>query len=46
MFKYYCLNPIAAVGLDNFNDQYEKTEDINEADVILVRGCCKSGCGC
>ncbi|HAF27116.1 MAG TPA: 3-phosphoglycerate dehydrogenase [Lachnospiraceae bacterium] len=37
MFKYYCLNPIAAVGLDNFNDQYEKTEDINEADVILVR---------
>ena len=36
-YKYNCLNPIAAVGLDNFSDQYSKTEDINEADAVLVR---------
>ena len=24
MFKYNCLNPIAAVGLHLFSDQYEK----------------------
>lgn len=37
MFKYHCLNPIANVGLDKFSDQYAKTEDVNEADGILVR---------
>lgn len=37
MFKYHCLNPIAAVGLDKFTEQYEKTEDVKEADGILVR---------
>lgn len=37
MFKYHCLNPIAGVGLEKFSDQYVKTEDINEADGILVR---------
>lgn len=37
MFKYHCLNPIAEVGLEKFNDQYTKTEDVNEADGILVR---------
>lgn len=37
MFKYHCLNPIAAVGLNKFTDNYEKTEDVNEADGILVR---------
>lgn len=37
MFKYHCLNPIAEVGLEKFNDQYVKTEDVNEADGILVR---------
>ena len=36
-FKYNCLNPIAAVGLNNFSDKYVKTEDVNEADAILVR---------
>jgi D-3-phosphoglycerate dehydrogenase len=35
--KYACLNPIAAVGLDIFDSQYEKVESINEADVVLVR---------
>ena len=37
MFKYNCLNPIAAVGLNNFDANYEKTEDVNEAEGILVR---------
>ncbi len=37
MFKYHCLNPISGVGLANFSDQYKKTEEITEADGILVR---------
>lgn len=37
MFKYHCLNPIADIGLDKFTGNYEKTEDVNEADGILVR---------
>ena len=37
MFKYHCLNPIASVGLNKFSEQYTKTDDINEADGILVR---------
>ncbi len=37
MFKYYCLNPIAQIGLDNFGANYAKTEDVNEAEGILVR---------
>lgn len=37
MFQYYCLNPISQVGLDNFSDEFVKTEDINAASGILVR---------
>ncbi len=37
MFKYHCLNPIAQVGLDNFDSNYEKTYEIAEADGVLVR---------
>lgn len=37
MFKYNCLNPIAQVGLEKFDINYAKTEDINEADGVLVR---------
>lgn len=37
MFKYYCLNPISKVGLDDFTDEFAKTEDVNEAEGILVR---------
>lgn len=37
MFQYNCLNPISAVGLENFTANYEKTEDVNEAEGILVR---------
>lgn len=35
--KVKCLNPIAACGLDLFDDTYEMVEDANAADVILVR---------
>lgn len=37
MFQYHCLNPIAQIGLENFTDNYEKTEDVNKAQGILVR---------
>ena len=37
MFQYYCLNPISQVGLDNFSDEFVKTEDVNAASGILVR---------
>lgn len=35
--KYNCLNPIAGIGLDIFTEKYDKVEDINDADVVLVR---------
>ena len=37
MFKYNCMNPISSVGLDLFTQEYEKTEDVSEAEAILVR---------
>lgn len=37
MYKYTCLNPIAAVGLDLFGADYEKTEGLENADAALVR---------
>ena len=35
--KYSCLNPIAPVGLNIFTDKYEQTDNVDEADIILVR---------
>ena len=37
MYKYTCLNPIAAVGLNKFTVDYVKTDDINDAEGALVR---------
>lgn len=37
MYQYYCLNPIAKIGLDHFGEGYTKTEDVNDAEGILVR---------
>lgn len=37
MIKYNCLNPISPLGLGNFTDAYEATENFDEADVALVR---------
>ncbi|SHO45115.1 phosphoglycerate dehydrogenase [Anaerocolumna xylanovorans] len=36
-YKYSCLNPIAQVGLGLFSEEYTKTDDIKEADAVLVR---------
>ena len=37
MYKYFCLNPIAKVGLDRFTAEYKKADTVEEADGILVR---------
>lgn len=37
MFQYKCLNPISNVGLDKFTSAYQQTEDMQQADAILVR---------
>ena len=37
MFQYTCLNPIAAVGLDNLTEDYKQTEEFAQADAVLVR---------
>ncbi|HBN56645.1 MAG TPA: 3-phosphoglycerate dehydrogenase [Lachnospiraceae bacterium] len=37
MYQYHCLNPIAEVGLKRFDGSYAKTDNINDADAILVR---------
>ena len=37
MFQYSCLNPIAEVGLQNFGADYTKTDNLEEADAVLVR---------
>ena len=37
MFRYTCLNPIAQVGLNGFDDTYEKAETLADADAVLVR---------
>lgn len=35
--KYNCLNPIADCGLELFNDNYVMTDNVDEAEAILVR---------
>lgn len=37
MYRYNCLNPIAAVGLDLFSEDYKKVDDMNDAEAVLVR---------
>ena len=37
MKKIHCLNAIASVGPDIFNENYELTDNINEADAVMVR---------
>ena len=37
MFQYYCLNPIASIGIDLFGGNYTKTEDMKNAQAVLVR---------
>ncbi len=35
--KYNCLNPIAEIGLNIFTEEYDKVENLNDADIVLVR---------
>ena len=37
MYKYHCLNPISAVGLDQLDENYVNVETAKGADAILVR---------
>ena len=37
MFRYTCLNPIAKVGLDGFDERFEKVDELKDADGVLVR---------
>lgn len=37
MYRYHCLNPIAQVGIEKFDEKYRRTENIEEADAVLVR---------
>jgi len=43
MYKYACLNNISQKGLDKFSDIYEVTEDLQEANGILVRSASMHG---
>ncbi|MBQ9767699.1 MAG: phosphoglycerate dehydrogenase [Lachnospiraceae bacterium] len=37
MYQYHCLNPIAAIGLNNFTADYAVTENAADAEAFLVR---------
>lgn len=37
MYKYHCLNPISKVGLEHFSADYVCTDEVSEAQAILVR---------
>lgn len=37
MYKYHCLNPISQVGLDQLDENYVATGNIEEADAVFVR---------
>ena len=36
-YTYTCLNPIAAIGLNNLTDAYTRTEDFAAANAVFVR---------
>lgn len=37
MFQYHCLNPISHIGLELFDENYAKVENMEEAQAVLVR---------
>ncbi len=37
MYKYKCLNSISPFGIDEFTKDYTETEDLKQADAVLVR---------
>ena len=37
MYQYKCLNPISDIGLSRFTENYQTTDDITQAEGVLVR---------
>ena len=37
MLKYSCLNPISEKGIELFSEEYERVDNYQDADAILVR---------
>lgn len=37
MYQYTCLNPIADIGLNLFSKKYQKTDELKDAQAVLVR---------
>mgnify|MGYP003375484924 FL=1 len=37
MLKYCCLNPISEKGIELFSEEYERVDNYQDADAILVR---------
>ena len=37
MYQYHCLNAISSVGLEVFDENYTKVDDMKDADAVLVR---------
>ncbi len=37
MYQYKCMNQIAQFGLNHFTEDYKQTENVEEADALLVR---------
>ena len=37
MYNVKCLNPIAKIGTDGFTDAYQFTDNVNDAEAVLVR---------
>lgn len=37
MYQYTCLNPIAEIGLNLFSKAYQKTDELKDAQAVLVR---------
>ena len=38
MYKFHCLNPIADIGLNQFDDAYVATENMKEAEELVHMG--------
>ncbi len=37
MYQYKCMNQIAQFGLNHFTEEYQQTENLEDADALLVR---------
>ena len=37
MYLYHCMNPIAEVGLKKFDGNYAETDNLQNAEAVLIR---------